>query len=408
MRQNRETKLGAFMSLDFATTTEQFAHLRRDYQSADSGAVVNFQGRVRATNHEKNVAFLDYEAHEPLARSMFEQLVHEAIKLFALHHAHALHRLGRVLPGETSVEIITSAAHRHQAFSAGQFLMDELKQTLPIWRKEVYVDGSSSFSHEACSHARHSHADILKSARVALHAHHIDVEDLAAKKVLLIGAGGLGCPLALNLSAAGIKNLTIFDGDVVEQSNLGRQHVYQLTDVGRSKALLLRTFLLQRYPLLLVDAQFRSMSESLFPTIAQDFDLIIDATDNRSIKRMIRAQAHHHAVPLVSVSIHQLDGEVQIYQPGTNAACLNCHSNSDDNSAEKSCATVGVLAHHCYLVSAIACEQALVLLARRAYVGARMILIDPVHTRMTSLVIEKDPRCISCAPKRYRLVRLRR
>jgi MoaE-MoaD fusion protein len=105
------------------------------------GAVAVFDGIVR--NHTRNhqTLYLDYEAYEEMALKQMDGLSREAVSRFGVRHVTLVHRLGRLSVGETSVLIVVSSAHRAQAFDACRWLIDTLKKTVPIWKRETFVDG---------------------------------------------------------------------------------------------------------------------------------------------------------------------------------------------------------------------------------------------------------------------------
>jgi molybdopterin synthase catalytic subunit len=106
------------------------------------GAVVVFDGIVRDHSRGRRTLFLDYEAYEPMARKELEKLAAEAQKRFSVREVVIVHRLGRIEIGETSVLIAVASAHRAAAFDACRWVIDNLKQTVPIWKKEYFVDGA--------------------------------------------------------------------------------------------------------------------------------------------------------------------------------------------------------------------------------------------------------------------------
>jgi molybdopterin synthase catalytic subunit len=111
-------------------------------RSPKAGAVVTFDGRVRKTSREQTVSHLVYEAYESMALRELEKLVDEARARWPLEGIGVLHRVGRLEIEETSVFIAVSAAHRADAFAACRYLIDSIKQTVPIWKKEFFQDGS--------------------------------------------------------------------------------------------------------------------------------------------------------------------------------------------------------------------------------------------------------------------------
>lgn len=108
-----------------------------------AGAVVAFVGVTRNQHLNRGVLGLEYEALDTVAQAMLAKLRDEAVSRFGLVKAAVHHRLGRVDIGEASVVIAVSAAHRAAAFDGCRLLIDELKTTVPIWKKEFYADGSA-------------------------------------------------------------------------------------------------------------------------------------------------------------------------------------------------------------------------------------------------------------------------
>lgn len=105
------------------------------------GAIVTLDGFVRRFTRNRETLYLVYEAYEPMALSEMENLIKEAHVQFEIESVGIVHRLGRLEIGETSVVISVAAPHRRAAFAACEWLIKELKRTVPIWKKEVYADG---------------------------------------------------------------------------------------------------------------------------------------------------------------------------------------------------------------------------------------------------------------------------
>ena len=105
------------------------------------GAVTSFIGIVRDTNLNRRVTHLEYEAYEPMAIKEMQKLIALVKREFEISNVGIVHRLGKLEIGETSVVISVAAPHRRAAFAACEWLIKELKRTVPIWKKEVYADG---------------------------------------------------------------------------------------------------------------------------------------------------------------------------------------------------------------------------------------------------------------------------
>jgi molybdopterin synthase catalytic subunit len=110
-------------------------------QSGDDGALVVFDGVVRNNTHGRQTLHLDYEAYEEMALTQMRQLAAESLTRFEVRDVAVVHRLGRLEIGESSVLIVVASAHRAAAFEACRWIIDTLKRTVPIWKKEAFADG---------------------------------------------------------------------------------------------------------------------------------------------------------------------------------------------------------------------------------------------------------------------------
>jgi molybdopterin synthase catalytic subunit/sulfur carrier protein ThiS len=115
--------------------------LQRTKRGEDGAAVV-FEGVVRNQTRGRRTLYLDYEAYEEMALRQMEGLAEQALKQFQVRDVSLVHRLGRLEIGETSVLIVVASAHRAAAFEACRWLIDTLKRTVPIWKKEYFEDGA--------------------------------------------------------------------------------------------------------------------------------------------------------------------------------------------------------------------------------------------------------------------------
>jgi molybdopterin synthase catalytic subunit len=111
-------------------------------REATDGAVVVFDGIVRNNTRGRQTLHLDYEAYEEMALKQMYSLAAEARLRFNVRHVAIVHRLGRLAIGETSVLVVVASAHRAQAYEASRWLIDTLKRTVPIWKKETFADGA--------------------------------------------------------------------------------------------------------------------------------------------------------------------------------------------------------------------------------------------------------------------------
>jgi molybdopterin synthase catalytic subunit len=118
------------------------AEIEASVADPSAGAIVTFIGTTRNEHLGRRVLHLEYEAHPLLAQKAMTSIAHEALQKFSLGKVCMRHRFGRIEIGEASVIIAVSSAHRGAAFEGCRFLIDTLKTSVPIWKKEFYADGS--------------------------------------------------------------------------------------------------------------------------------------------------------------------------------------------------------------------------------------------------------------------------
>ena len=123
--------------------------LRRRVQAPQAGAVLIFCGDVRNHSQKKDVSFLQYEANERMALKQITKIIKQAQKKWELHKVEVVHRLGKLAVKDCSIAIAVSTSHRNEAYEASRYIIDTIKHCVPIWKKEHFVNGISSWS-EGC------------------------------------------------------------------------------------------------------------------------------------------------------------------------------------------------------------------------------------------------------------------
>ncbi|MDN3519672.1 molybdenum cofactor biosynthesis protein MoaE [Aquisalimonas lutea] len=121
------------------------ASLLGDTENDTCGAFVVFGGTVRNHHQGRGVAGMRYSAYEPMAERVLEELEEETRRRFGVAECRIVHRIGELGIGETSVLVAVRSAHRGDAFSAGQYAIDTLKERLPVWKEDFYTDGSRGY-----------------------------------------------------------------------------------------------------------------------------------------------------------------------------------------------------------------------------------------------------------------------
>lgn len=292
-------------------------------ESDAAGGFVTFEGKVRNHANLRTVVALEYEAYEELAVSEGNRLVAEAVERFRLDTAHVCHRLGRLEIGDTAVVIQTSAAHRREAFGGCEWILDQLKHRVPIWKRETYADGDSGWvGADAPGGLPDLESQLTQRQRRLAEIGDQGQARLKETSVLLVGSGGLAAGCLPYLAAAGIGTIGLIDDDVVDLSNLHRQVLFAVEDVGRLKVERAAQFVNRLAPTATVHRHAERLSESNVDRFVASYDWIVDGTDNLPTKFMLNEACHRHGKPLVTASVHGFEGQLLTVVPG--GPCLRC------------------------------------------------------------------------------------
>lgn len=135
--------------------------LLKNISLKSAGAMVIFTGHVRDNSIDNNgnlksVRALEYTAHEPLANQLIFQILEDAKKKYNLIDAYCLHRIGYLNLEEIAVIVITTAGHRKECYAGNKYIIDRIKHEVPIWKKEIFIDGTSEWS-KGCIHEPNEH-----------------------------------------------------------------------------------------------------------------------------------------------------------------------------------------------------------------------------------------------------------
>ncbi len=172
----------------------------------------------------------------------------------------------------------------------------------------------------------------LTSEQLSRYSRHILLQEVGAEgqvqllkaKVLLVGAGGLGCPIGLYLAAAGVGTLGIIDDDRVDLTNLQRQILHRTSDVGRPKVESAKEAIARINPdVKVVTYQERLTSENAMK-IFEDYDIIVDGSDNFPTKYLVNDAAFFAKKPFVFGGVFQFEGQASVFTPGNGGPCLRC------------------------------------------------------------------------------------
>lgn len=310
----------------FALTTQTIdaAALRASLQRPAAGALVVFEGWVRNHHQGRAVTRLDYEAFAEMAQSEGEALVAEIESEFPGVKIACVHRCGELAPGDLAVWIGATCAHRDGAFRAARLVIEEVKRRLPVWKKEHHPGAEPVWVNctEDTGVARNAAAyDARQSSLPEVGA--AGQQRLAAASVLVVGLGGLGCPAALYLAGAGVGRLTLVDGGRVELSNLHRQILFELGDVGAAKAARAALALRARNPNLVIEAIASDATPANLRALATGRSVVLDCTDNFAARLLLHDTCLELGVPLVQAAVHRWEGVLNVFRRGE-GGCLYC------------------------------------------------------------------------------------
>jgi sulfur-carrier protein adenylyltransferase/sulfurtransferase len=419
--------------------------LRESLRDPACGGYTAFEGWVRDHNEGHKVTRLEYEAFEPLAIKEAERIMAEAVERFGIEHAACVHRIGNLAIGDMAVWVGASARHRHEAFLASRYIIDEVKHRVPIWKKEHYENGDSGWVNcERCAAHGQAHAGNGHATEIArTHAHHEHEhpsgraeartsestsrdtplrrepqsapkvvpdysrqmalkevghqgqQKLRASSVLVIGCGGLGVPVLTYLAGAGVGRIGVVDGDKLEPSNLHRQTLYALADVGEYKAVLAAERLHALNPE--VDARAHTVrlnAENATDLVAQ-YDLVIDCTDNFSTKFLLNDVCVRLRKPAIFSSVYQYEGQLQVVRPDRNGACLRCvWPEATRDGLVGNCAEAGVLGPVPGVFGSLQALEALkTLLDLPGQLGNELLVLDLLTMSTSRVRIRRSASC---------------
>jgi len=220
---------------------------------------------------------------------------------------------------------------------------------------------------------------------------------LLGGKVLLVGAGGLGCPTALYLTAAGVGTIGLVDGDVVDMSNLQRQVLFGESDVGRPKVEAAKERLLDMNSGVKINDHHLLLTSANIMEVIADYDIIVNGCDNFPTRYLVNDAAVLTGKPVVDGSIFRFEGQVTVYQPHE-GPCYRCLYPEPPPPGEvPSCAEGGVLG---VLPGTIGVMQAtevikLILAEGRPLIG-RMVAYDAMDMKFREFKQRRDPDCPVC------------
>jgi len=224
-------------------------------------------------------------------------------------------------------------------------------------------------------------------------------EKLLASTALVIGAGGLGSPVALYLAAAGLGTIILADGDAVDLTNLQRQILHTTESIGKPKAASGRKALAKINPeVKVVPLQRRLEGEELDRLVA-GASVVLDCSDNFATRHAVNRACVRHRRPLVSGAAVRFDGQVSVFDLSDDSGpCYHCLFPENAELEEVRCAVMGVFAPLTGIIGAVQAAEALKLLAGAGdTLKGRLLILDALAMQWRTVKLAKDPSCAVCA-----------
>lgn len=221
---------------------------------------------------------------------------------------------------------------------------------------------------------------------------------LTRAHVVVIGAGGIGSPAVQYLAGAGIGRLTVIDDDRVDLSNLQRQTIYTLADIGAPKVAAMQAAVARLNPGITVTPVAARIDAGNAAALIAGADVVIDGCDNFATRLAVADAALAARIPLVSAAVGQFDGQLAVFR-GWDAAlpCYRCFVGGDPARDEASCADQGVLGPMTGMIGSLAALEAIrAIVPFGADPAGRLMMIDALDFRFRTLALPKDPGCTAC------------
>ncbi|WP_201556191.1 HesA/MoeB/ThiF family protein [Psychrobacter sp. 72-O-c] len=249
--------------------------------------------------------------------------------------------------------------------------------------------------------------ELLRYARqVLLDGWDLDAQlRLKSARVVMIGAGGLGCPASETLVRAGLGQVHLIDDDVIEASNLQRQTLFLPDDIGKPKALTAAHMLEQINPLISARGTVARLSQDnayeLLDMASGKPDLLLDCTDNFATRDVINRISVRYQIPLLSASAIAMQGQLALFEPQLNTGCYYCvfgALNADTEFDERTCANSGVLASTTAIMGSLQANAALQYLGlTKNPLTNKLLIWDGSLMQQRIMGYRQDKQCPICA-----------
>ena len=214
-------------------------------------------------------------------------------------------------------------------------------------------------------------------------------------KVLIIGMGGLGCPLLTYLASSGVCNIGIVDHDKVELSNLNRQILFNSSDIGKFKVDQAKSKINKIYKKIIIKAFKLKISKNNIESIIRNFDIICDGTDNFNTRYLINDYCKKNKKILISAAISKFDGHLFKYNFKKNGPCLRCFM-PEQPMAENNCETDGIFAPVAGIIGSLQANEVLkTVLDLKDDLNNNILIFNSLTMSLRKVKILKNLKCLN-------------
>jgi len=212
-------------------------------------------------------------------------------------------------------------------------------------------------------------------------------------KIVIVGLGGIACPLAQYLVSSGVKNLTFFDGDIIEKSNLGRQILYTLEDVGKYKTLVAKEKLLKTNPNCNITAYSQYLEQQNLNLLLNK-DIIIDATDDWHTSKLINKFCLKNSLKYIFSSAINYNVQICLFDNKKNHICLNCLFPNEEDADLPRCDTVGISSICAGIAGLVTAQKTINTLLNTKDENNILTLINTLDFTISNINIKNNVNCV--------------
>ncbi len=220
-----------------------------------------------------------------------------------------------------------------------------------------------------------------------------------SSKVLIVGAGGLGCPLLLYLTNSGVGNIGVVDNDKIQESNLNRQILFTSNDVGKSKVIQARKVIKKINKKIKIKIYNEKINKKNIKKIAGNFDIICDCTDNFKARYLINDYCLKYKKHLISAAISKFDGQIFSFDFKKKTPCFRCFV-PETPDLDNNCETDGVMSTLAGIAGTLQANEVINTILNKNKLEGKILVFNSLLTEFRKIKLFKNSKCIEECSKR--------